>query len=705
MHISCAHADAPTSFCTQASMPSHRRQTASSSSAPQRESQVREADTASLDASRAQLASRTSEDGSGSERGGSLSLWGAASTEQAQGGEGDIATANASPTLAEVDGGAIIDQGHRGPAVEWVQGALNRLGFPVGQSGIFGSMTIGLLQQFQSANSVQATGKVGPTTLARLRDAVDASVSLEEVQQLAPGVDRATLAEYLPHLNAAMLEHGITSDARKAAFLAQLGHESDGFNTLEEYASGANYEWRSDLGNVFAGDGRRFKGRGPIQITGRANYKEYGQKIGVDLIANPELAATAEHGFDIAGQYWADNGLNELADEGRFDTITRRINGGQNGRADRRRRWGQAQDVLGNSAGQPKVPMPGTSRRGQDTSDVMRVSHVGPTQETDVGDGEGTNEGTAALAEICRRIGENDASGARDGAASFASARRTELGVANDALTSAAGEVWTAADRIVRAQSALDSGDAKAAQDAAHKAAEGLRSLRDRGALPSEAVDSGIARAGRIWTQADELKAQGQQTNGQAHDGLAVWTTGRVGGSDVTSRELRGDGGWSSDQWLTHHSDRSDSWAARNIRNAKNQDLQAYDFTFERKNANGRGIAGTAQGLELISPWDAKVHDVNQSLGGSGGYGRFIALEDLETGLRFEVHHLDTVADVRRGGTVNGGDVIGTQGGTGYGRYDYATHVDIVGTAEAVEQFVRANQSGKFRSNKRQNGA
>jgi hypothetical protein len=169
--------------------------------------------------------------------------------------------------------------------------------------------------------------------------------------------------------------------------------------------------------------------------------------------------------------------------------------------------------------------------------------------------------------------------------------------------------------------------------------------------------------------------------------------------------QINREGAWDSSDWLTHHSDRSDSWAARNIRNAKNQDIQAYDFTFERKNARGEAIAGSAQGLKLISPWDAKVHDVNASFAQSGGYGKYIALEDLQTGLRFEVHHLDTVADVRRGGTIDGGDVIGTQGASGRGRFDYATHVDIVGTAEAVEQFVRANQTGRFRSTKKNGGA
>ena len=164
-------------------------------------------------------------------------------------------------------------------------------------------------------------------------------------------------------------------------------------------------------------------------------------------------------------------------------------------------------------------------------------------------------------------------------------------------------------------------------------------------------------------------------------------------------------GAWSSSQFLDHHSDRANSWAANNIRNGKNRQLQAYDFTFERLNRNGQAIAGSAQGLPLISPWEARVLDIQHTFQGSGGYGKFIALEDLQTGLRFQVNHLDTVEGFSRGQVIDGGTVIGTQGGSGSRRYQYATHVDIVGTVEAVEQFVRANQTGEFRKRTRPEGA
>ncbi len=137
------------------------------------------------------------------------------------------------------------------------------------------------------------------------------------------------------HLPAAMEEYGINTNLRIAHFLAQLAHESDHFRTLREYASGADYEGRKDLGNVKRGDGVRYKGRGPIQLTGRANYARYGEILGVDLINRPELAETAEIGVKIACEYWKQKNLNVWADRDDIRTITRRINGGYNGLASR----------------------------------------------------------------------------------------------------------------------------------------------------------------------------------------------------------------------------------------------------------------------------------------------------------------------------------------------------------------------------------
>ena len=184
-----------------------------------------------------------------------------------------------------------------------------------------------------------------------------------------------------------------------------------------------------------------------------------------------------------------------------------------------------------------------------------------------------------------------------------------------------------------------------------------------------------------------------------------AYTTGRrSAGASVQTVPLAQDGSWDQGDFLPHHADRANSWAANNIRDENNQDLNAWDFTFKNLDENGNEVAG-ARGVELILPWDAKVIDIQKTFEGSGNYGKYIAVEDVTSGLRFEVHHLDTVGDFQKGQELAGGTVIGTQGGSGNVRSQYAVHVDIVGTVEAVEQFVRANQSGKFTTKTQKNGA
>lgn len=136
------------------------------------------------------------------------------------------------------------------------------------------------------------------------------------------------LSKYLP---AEMEKAGINTRLRIAHFLAQIGHESDHFRTTKEYASGKAYEGRRDLGNVKAGDGVKFKGRGVIQITGRYNYEKYGKKLGVDLVKKPQLAETPEISVKTAIAYWTDHNLNALADKDDLRGITKKINGGYNG--------------------------------------------------------------------------------------------------------------------------------------------------------------------------------------------------------------------------------------------------------------------------------------------------------------------------------------------------------------------------------------
>jgi len=187
-------------------------------------------------------------------------------------------------------------------------------------------------------------------------------VTDDELRQIMPNCPAARRADYLPYIQAAMQEFQITSYLREAAFLAQLAHESGELRYMEELASGAAYEGRKDLGNTQPGDGKRYKGRGPIQLTGRANYKKYGDLLGVDLINNPTIAATKEVGFRIAGEFWSLNGLNQLADQQNFKQITKRINGGYNGLEDRTMYYDRAKQVLNKNdavdAASPSAPTP-----------------------------------------------------------------------------------------------------------------------------------------------------------------------------------------------------------------------------------------------------------------------------------------------------------------------------------------------------------
>jgi predicted chitinase len=180
----------------------------------------------------------------------------------------------------------------------------------------------------------------------------------EQLQSIMPQMAAAKRATLFPFLTAAISEFGIDRPARTAAFLAQLAHESAQFKFMEEIwgptAAQRRYEPQSklasDLGNTDTGDGRRFKGRGPIQITGRANYRRFGDLLGLDLVTTPDQAASPEVAFRIAGLYWTKKGLNELADRvtaEAFREITRRINGGFNGLAEREQFYETAKAVLG----------------------------------------------------------------------------------------------------------------------------------------------------------------------------------------------------------------------------------------------------------------------------------------------------------------------------------------------------------------------
>ena len=167
---------------------------------------------------------------------------------------------------------------------------------------------------------------------------------LRKIMPLAKG--RASV--FLAPLNNAMVEYGINTPKRIAAFVAQLAHESGEFRYMRELASGEAYEGREDLGNTQVGDGVKFRGRGPIQITGRNNYRDCSLALYGDerLLEDPTPLEQPTDGCRAAGWFWKTRKLNHLADNSKFVAITKRINGGTNGLADREAYYMRAKEVL-----------------------------------------------------------------------------------------------------------------------------------------------------------------------------------------------------------------------------------------------------------------------------------------------------------------------------------------------------------------------
>ena len=184
------------------------------------------------------------------------------------------------------------------------------------------------------------------------KDGVDALapklfVTADQFYAIAPQTSLAKLAPLVDPLSIALAKYSINTPLRICHFLAQTCHESDQYNTTEEYASGADYEWDADLGNTQKGDGVRFKGRSLICVTGRNNYKDCGDALGFDFVSSPELLASPEYAWLGACWFWDTHQLNNLADQDRFRDITLVINGGTNGIDQRLEALERAKQIFG----------------------------------------------------------------------------------------------------------------------------------------------------------------------------------------------------------------------------------------------------------------------------------------------------------------------------------------------------------------------
>lgn len=170
-------------------------------------------------------------------------------------------------------------------------------------------------------------------------------ITIEQLKAIATNKE-AELLKVLKPLNDTCAKYHIDTPLRKQHFIAQLCHESLSFVYRKELASGQAYEGRKDLGNTNAGDGVKFKGRGYIQITGRANYTQLSIDLGVDFVGSPELLENVENAMLSAGWFWNKKNLNILADKDDVTTITKRINGGLNGFEDRKKYLEKAKKAI-----------------------------------------------------------------------------------------------------------------------------------------------------------------------------------------------------------------------------------------------------------------------------------------------------------------------------------------------------------------------
>lgn len=244
----------------------------------------------------------------------------------------------------------------------WLQEALNKHGVQMppipGDPGAT-STTGGATDT--TGGATDTTGGTTDTTSSSPPTSVASGTQLVTPQEIAClfKCPASTASQYAGNVNTALAEAGATTAKRIQMFAAQIGHESIGLTQMREIGSSSycrRYEGRSNLGNTQPGDGCRFKGRGPIQLTGRYNYRVCGQAIGLDLVSNPDsVAQDPAVGFKTTVWFWNKNNLNSYADAGDITGATKKINGGTNGAADRVSRYRNAQSCISDATIQQRL--------------------------------------------------------------------------------------------------------------------------------------------------------------------------------------------------------------------------------------------------------------------------------------------------------------------------------------------------------------
>jgi putative chitinase len=238
----------------------------------------------------------------------------------------------------------LLKLGSKGDDVEKLQ---EKLGLK--SDGSFGSNTEKAVKEWQLKNGLTPDGVIGDKSWNKLFAnsteniiVLDSNLKLEKLKGIIPD-------NVISQIPTTADKFNITNTLRLAHFLSQCAHESGNFKWVTEFASGKAYEGRKDLGNTEPGDGVKFKGRGYIQLTGRANYTKFSQFCGEDCVVNPELVAT-KYPMLSAAYFFDKNKLWSICDKGATDSdvkaLTKRVNGGYNGLDDRLEKFHKIWNVL-----------------------------------------------------------------------------------------------------------------------------------------------------------------------------------------------------------------------------------------------------------------------------------------------------------------------------------------------------------------------
>lgn len=234
----------------------------------------------------------------------------------------------------------LLKLGSKGDDVKKLQ---TKLGLTA--DGSFGPNTEKKVKEWQTSNGLTADGIVGDTTWNKMFESQTTSPSTPT--QNSSGLKLDALKGHVPNnvlsqIPETAAKFNITTNLRLAHFLSQCAHESGEFKWVVEFASGKAYEGRADLGNTQPGDGVKFKGRGYIQLTGRANYQKFSKFCGEDCVANPDLVAN-KYPMMSAAYFFDSNKLWSICDKGATETdvkaVTKRVNGGYNGLDDRQKHF------------------------------------------------------------------------------------------------------------------------------------------------------------------------------------------------------------------------------------------------------------------------------------------------------------------------------------------------------------------------------